>query len=241
MKVLIVDDEAIARTALREALATQGRLKFEEFEDGEAAWQALDKGLAPSLCFFDVRMAKLSGVELLERLRRDPRFSGLPVILVTASVQKEVVVKASTLGLDGLVIKPIEARLVNAKVFPILNQFIETLLGQPGKVRQKLGMDHGRYIQTLEGLLRKGSEAIATLRGIATDDSDRIIHGRIASMRTTAGALGASHLDAALGRAITTLTDPLDDVKRKLAAGTLDVGLTLLREALEWQNITVKV
>lgn len=236
MKVLIVDDEAISRTALREALAAQGKLKFEECEDGEAAWKKLDEGLAPALCLFDVRMPGMDGVELLRRVRQDPRFGGIPVLLITASAARDVVLKASSLGLDGIVVKPIERRQVSARVFPILQNLVDTLIAPPARTRQKLGINQQKYSALLETTLRKGNEAISALK-TGSDEGRRVGLGHLSSLRTTTGALGAAHFDAALGRAIDLLiTDPNPE-KDKRAAGVTEVGLSLLRDGLDWQGI----
>jgi two-component system, chemotaxis family, chemotaxis protein CheY len=238
MKAVIVDDEAIARTALRDALSAQGKLRFEEFEDGNAAWKALDEGLAPAICLFDVRMPGKDGIELLRHMRTDPRFSGIPVMLVTASAARDVVVKASALGIDGLVVKPIERRLVGSRVFPILQQFIDNLLAPPGRVRQKLGIDANKYGATMDILLNKAQETVKALQG-EDSDSTRKAMANLASMRTTAGALGAAHFDAALGRSLSGLDLASDAKKRGQSAGILEVGLSLLRDGMEWQGLTV--
>lgn len=238
MKALIVDDEAIARTALREALSAQGKLRFEEFDDGQAAWKALDEGLAPAICLFDVRMPGKDGIELLRSMRTDSRFFGIPILLVTASAAKDVVVKASSLGIDGLVVKPVERRLVGSRVFPILQQFIDKLLAPPGRTRQKLGIDANKYSATVDILLNKAKETLKALQGNESDNSRKAM-ANLASMRTTAGALGAAHFDAALGRALTQMESAQDEAQRKQVAGILDVGLSLLRDGMEWQGLTV--
>jgi CheY-like chemotaxis protein len=238
MKALIVDDEAVARTALREALSAQGKLRFEECEDGEAAWNALDGGLAPAICLFDVRMPTKNGIDLLSLMRKDPRFAGIPVLLVTASAAREVVVKAGSLGLDGILIKPIERRQVSARVFPILQNFIDALLAPPARTRQKLGINAQKYQALLETVLRKGQEAVSALK---TGEAEglRLAHVGIASMRTTAGALGAAHLDAALARALDALEGDFSADSCRKSAGIVEVGLSLFRDGLDWQGISL--
>lgn len=237
MKTLIVDDEAISRTALREALSTQGKLRFEECEDGEAAWNKLDAGLAPALCLFDVRMPGKDGLELLRCMRQDQRFTGIPVMLITGSAGRDVVVKASALGLDGIVVKPIERRQVSSRVFPLLQNFVDSLLAPPARTRQKMGINQQKYSSLLETILRKSNEAISALR-TGSDDGHRVGLSHLSSLRTLAGALGATHFDAALGRAIDLLISAPDAKKDKQAAGVTEVGLSLLRDGLEWQGIT---
>ncbi len=241
MKVMLVDDDAIARTALREPLSTQGRLKFAEFENGEAAWKALDEGLAPALFLFDVRLPGIDGVSLLAKARKDPRFLGIPAMLITSTAAREVVMKASGLGLEGLLVKPVEGRQVTVRVFPVLNTFIESLVASPARTRLKLGLDPKRYGETLEGLIHKGQEAIALLRGPLSEEVTRRALGHIAVIRNLAAMLGASHLEAAMNRAWNLVDGDTTEGKQRSAAGVVEVGLGLFRDGLDWNHIEVRI
>lgn len=241
MKVMLVDDDVIALTALREALSTQGRLKFAEFEDGNAAWKALDEGLAPALFLFDVRIPGIDGVELLAKVRHDPRFSGIPAMIITSTAAREVVMKASGLGLEGLLVKPVEGRQLTVRVFPVLNAFIESLLSSPARTRQKLRLDPKRYVETIEGLIRKGQEAIACLRGPHSEDTTRRALGHVAAIRNLAQMLGAAHLEGSMSRAWNLVDGQTTESKKRQAAGVMEVGLALFRDGLEWNNVEVKM
>jgi|GEM_PF-2721871 len=245
MIVLIVDDEPIARAALKEALATQGKLKFKDYEDGNAAWQAIDAGLTPAICLLDVRMPGLNGVDVLARFRNDLRFKGIPVMLITSMPERNVVVKASALGIDGILIKPIENRQAAGRIFPLLDQFIATLLASPGKTRQKLNLDHKKYLQTLEDLLQKGKRTVGLLQGDAGEDGLRQALAKMVSMRTTAELLGANHLVACLDRAAGLLENPATqgdggEGLAARAAGIVNVGLGLFQDGLDWNGLSFK-
>jgi CheY-like chemotaxis protein len=81
-RILIVDDEP-------DFLATTStRLSFEGFEtqtaeNGEWALELLKKGELPDLILLDIMMPGLTGVQLYERLRRDPRTASVPIIFLT--------------------------------------------------------------------------------------------------------------------------------------------------------------
>lgn len=83
MRVLIVDDEPLAQTALVNALAA--RTDVEAFDTASDAVEALEKLSTDSydVLLLDINMPELSGIQLLDRLREDQR--RLPsVVLVTA-------------------------------------------------------------------------------------------------------------------------------------------------------------
>ena len=81
MKVIIVDDEAAARKTLRERCATEQDIEVVgEYADAESALAALPQQ-APDLIFLDVKMGKLSGMQLAQAL--EPANAPL-VVFVTA-------------------------------------------------------------------------------------------------------------------------------------------------------------
>lgn len=79
LKVIVVDDEPLARAVVREYLAAHPGIEVvAECANGFEAVKAVAE-LAPDLMFLDVQMPKLSGFEVLELIGRD-----LPVIFTTA-------------------------------------------------------------------------------------------------------------------------------------------------------------
>ena len=80
--VLVVDDVEMFRSIVLHALKGAGHAALGA-PDGAAALQLLDT--APvDLVLLDLAMPKMNGIEFLRRLRADPRFASLPVIVVSA-------------------------------------------------------------------------------------------------------------------------------------------------------------
>src|SRR5215469_1040026 len=89
MRVLTVDDEPLARTALANILAE--RSDIERFDSANDAVEALDKlaSEAYDVLLLDINMPELSGIELLDRLQR--RSQSVPsVVFVTAHDQHAI-------------------------------------------------------------------------------------------------------------------------------------------------------
>jgi CheY-like chemotaxis protein len=85
--VLLADDDEDFRSALAELLAEEG-FRVLEVPSGEAALAFLDRipkarGRGPDLLVLDLMMPKLSGIEVLQRLRKSPRWALLPVLVIT--------------------------------------------------------------------------------------------------------------------------------------------------------------
>jgi two-component system, NtrC family, response regulator len=103
-RILVVDDEQNARTALRAILSEEG-YEIAEAADGEEALAAL-ADFAPDLVLCDVRMPKMDGLTLLRRAKEQ----GAPAVFVmmTAFAQVETAVEAMRAGAENYLLKPLE-------------------------------------------------------------------------------------------------------------------------------------
>ena len=103
--VLAVDDDPLILESLRLLLESRG-MKVTTLADPLRFWEALE-GTSPDLLLLDVEMPHLSGVELCRVLRNDPRWSGIPVLFLTAHTDSQTIVRVFAAGADDYVSKPI--------------------------------------------------------------------------------------------------------------------------------------
>jgi CheY-like chemotaxis protein len=82
-RVLIVDDDADFRMALRELLEDEGRTVYEA-RDGRAALRLL-KTVTPDLIFVDLMMPVMDGVALREALQRDAVLANVPLAVLSGA------------------------------------------------------------------------------------------------------------------------------------------------------------
>jgi hypothetical protein len=64
LRILIVEDDKTSRIVLRHILEALGDQEIYEAEDGLKAWEMLNGGLVPQLCFLDLNMPRMNGIEL---------------------------------------------------------------------------------------------------------------------------------------------------------------------------------
>ena len=108
-KVLVVDDSSVNRAVLTAFLKKAGIASIDTACDGKEALaemeQAAMSGAPYDFVFSDLWMPNMNGLELIERLRADSRFSSLPVFAVTADT--EIHGDARSKLFDGILFKPL--------------------------------------------------------------------------------------------------------------------------------------
>lgn len=104
-KVMVVDDDAAQLIELRSFLEPWG-LKLMGLSNPEKFLEALDS-YQPDLLILDVEIPKIDGISLCQVVRNDPRWSGIPILFLTAHREPEMVHRIFTAGADDYVNKPI--------------------------------------------------------------------------------------------------------------------------------------
>ena len=102
MRVLIAEDETIIRLDLRDLLERSGLEVCAEAHDGEEAVE-LARSAAPDLAIMDVKMPKLDGIEAARRILGE---RPIPIVMLTAYGQQELVSRAVEAGVFGYLVKP---------------------------------------------------------------------------------------------------------------------------------------
>jgi two-component system chemotaxis response regulator CheY len=199
MKVLIVDDDVVSRMMLMHMIDSAGSYEVLEAEDGEEAWRQLDTGTRPAMLFCDLRMPRLSGMELLARVKADERFAGLPFVLVSAAADGATMEQALGLGADGYIVKPFDSGKVLGFLAGLAREE-ETPDESLEATMRRLHIDITRLQLYLGGLQRQLAGAGAELERLAAagqQDAARAHLGRLAEGCRTLGLLKtAAALDA---------------------------------------------
>jgi len=103
-RVLIVDDEPNIVAALEFLLQKNG-YEVKLAANGEAALAQLD-AFEPDLVLLDVMMPKVSGYEVCQRMRGEPRWRHIKIVMLSAKGREVEVSKGMSLGADLYVTKP---------------------------------------------------------------------------------------------------------------------------------------
>jgi two-component system, response regulator PdtaR len=102
VRILIAEDETIIRLDLRDLLVRAGFEVCAEARDGEEA-VALARSEQPDLAIMDVKMPKLDGIDAARKILEE---RPIPIVMLTAYGQAEIVSRAVEAGVYGYLVKP---------------------------------------------------------------------------------------------------------------------------------------
>ena len=102
MRILIAEDETIIRLDLRTLLEEAGHEVCAEARDGAEAIQLVQEH-EPDLAILDVKMPRLDGIEAAKRILEE---RPIPIVMLTAYGQDELVARAVEAGVFGYLVKP---------------------------------------------------------------------------------------------------------------------------------------
>ena len=163
-RIVLADDNADMRDYVRRLLSS--RYEVEAVADGAAALAAIERH-APDLVLSDIMMPRVDGLELLTRLRSDPRTSTFPIIFLSARAGEEARAEGLQTGADDYLIKPFTARELLARVTAHL---------QTARVRRQAG----KAVEASEARLRARNARLSLLSEalehlLSSQDPERIV------------------------------------------------------------------
>lgn len=142
VEILIVEDTPqdleLALRALKKAnltnhieVARDGAEALEfVFCEGAHAGRKLENG--PKVILLDLKLPKVDGLEVLQRIKSDPRTKSIPVVVLTSSKEQRDIVESYRLGVNSYIVKPVNFERFVAAVQDLGMYWL--LLNQPPKV-----------------------------------------------------------------------------------------------------------
>jgi two-component system response regulator len=108
------DDEELALMALKkgqvanEVVVARDGVEALDYLFGTGSYAGRDVGVLPQLMLLDLKLPKVDGLEVLRRVRADPRTRRLPVVILTSSREEEDLIQGYDLGANSYVRKPVD-------------------------------------------------------------------------------------------------------------------------------------
>ena len=117
-RILIADDEPNIVVSLEFLMKREG-FDVQVATDGEAAMLAISAQV-PDLILLDIMLPKKDGFEVCQRIRANPQWQSVKVVMLTAKGRDTEVSKGLALGADAYVTKPFSTKDLVAKVRELL-------------------------------------------------------------------------------------------------------------------------
>jgi two-component system chemotaxis response regulator CheY len=105
-QVWVVDDDEEMNRAIGLMLKVLD-CEVTSFHNARSAAQKLLSGKAPQLFILDINMPEVSGLDLLEFMRRRTEWKELPIVILSSESADSMVDKALQLGADAYIMKPV--------------------------------------------------------------------------------------------------------------------------------------
>ena len=115
MRVLIVDDFSTMRRIVRNILRQLGFNNVVEADDGTTAWDTINREKIDFIVS-DWNMPKMTGIELLRKVRSSEQYADTPFLMVTAEAQQENIIEAVQAKVSNYIVKPFTADTMKQKI-----------------------------------------------------------------------------------------------------------------------------
>jgi two-component system, chemotaxis family, chemotaxis protein CheY len=115
MRALIVDDSRAMRTILSRIVTALGFEVSVAVHGGDALAQ-LQAGARPELMLVDWNMPEMNGYELLKKVRADPAYANIKIVMVTTETEMSQIASALAAGADEYVMKPFTNEVIFEKL-----------------------------------------------------------------------------------------------------------------------------
>ncbi len=108
------DDEELTLLALKDdkiandVVVTRDGVEALDYMFATGKFAGRKPSETPALILLDLKLPKLSGLDVLKRLREDPRTKTIPVVILTSSNEEQDIVASYQLGVNSFVRKPID-------------------------------------------------------------------------------------------------------------------------------------
>ena len=173
-KILIIDDEVDFCFFLKNNLELTGDYEVNDcfgikefskkgFTETSVLFKCLDK-IKPDLIILDLNMPGLSGFEICRNLKKREKFSGVPVIILSAKRAEPDKVSGLDMGADDYIIKPFSVSELNARIRAVLRRLSPQ--EQEGKIKiadDRIIIDLQKYQVTVDGKEVKLTQAEFTI------------------------------------------------------------------------------
>ncbi|WP_085899715.1 PP2C family protein-serine/threonine phosphatase [Kiloniella majae] len=149
-KILVVDDEMLIRELIKAQLSSAGFSAIDVAEDGLDGVKKISD-TKPDLVILDIQMPGMNGIDVLKKVRADPDFDDMPIIVETGHDDKAFRNEVLRAGATDIISKPIDFKLLRLRVRTHLEHrlLVLSLKTYQQRVEQELQAARSMQLQLL--------------------------------------------------------------------------------------------
>jgi two-component system chemotaxis response regulator CheY len=121
IRILVVDDFSTMRKIIKNILRQLELTNVVEADDGTTAWEVLNRDNIDFIVS-DWNMPKMSGIELLRKVRASEEYAATPFLMVTAEAQQENIIEAVQAKVSNYIVKPFTPETLDQKIQKIFGK-----------------------------------------------------------------------------------------------------------------------
>lgn len=166
MRILIADDESIIRMGLKQMLSEMGHYVVSA-SNGREALQMARKHL-PDLAILDIKMPHTDGIKVAQSLAKS---NPLPIIMLTAFSDDDLIARASNLPIQGYLVKPVREGELKAAIAVACRRFEESKELRLNNQRLAIALETRKLVDRAKGKLM-------VEKGLNEEDAYRLLQMR---------------------------------------------------------------
>lgn len=199
MKILVADDDAVSRTLIVEILKS-AHAGYDTLlaDDGTKAWETLQTNPDVKAAIVDLSMPGMTGLDWIDRVKADTRFSHLPIIVCTASTDRATVASVGARGISNFLAKPFSRTTVLEKVWQVCRPAATGLpvVRDLAAARQRFEIDRDTHRELLGHFVRVADMWATDARRSTEYARVRALAIRAANLKQQFSGLGAAAVAA---------------------------------------------
>lgn len=187
--ILVLEDDEVSARLVAHMLRKQGHQPRTTARSAEA-FQLLDQNPA-DLLILDTELIGEHGWEVLERLRRDIIFGGLPVLVYSTDSRRSVVERYLALGVQGILVKPYSAERLSRAVDRVMaNPWLDQLF-EPAEIMQaRTGLTSKGVAELYRDAAAEIEASASELAKLREDPADVVGLARLTALKSCAVNIG---------------------------------------------------
>ncbi len=207
----MVEDNPLRATVLETHLSRQGWPVLHA-ADGRTALDVLARTPGIDFVITDIGMPGMDGLELIAAIRARPEWQYLPILVTTARASTELVMRAASLGVRHMCVKPFNVGQLVQQVRGILQAELPALRSRE-QVQLTLGINDAAYQTLVRGFDDLVATRLSQLEACMAEDSASTgsVDAELAELRESASLVGADRLVGAIDSVLTSARDGSTD------------------------------